>query len=452
MGLSRVFDISRRSLATYQTAMDITSHNVANVSNENYSRQKISFTTEAPQKTANFIWGSGVKIDDIVRVRNQMIDSQLRNSYSSFYGNEQESLVLAEIEEVFSEPSELGLSTTLTEFFNAWNELSVSPNSMALRYQVAQKTEQLSERFKIVYNNLNEISYDTTQNFASKTENLNTLLQQVHSINRQIVDSGMTGISANDLMDQRDYYIDEIAKLANISVVLDDNNAAIISIGGVQAVDANSLVQFDAKVINDTLTISARNNDVYIKLTGGELFGLSQIYSQRIPDYQTRLDDIANSLVTNTNAFHQTGYTLENPPQTGLAFFDGYEMGVITINPEILSDASKIAASSNGSEGNGQVANNIANLSTSKILNGISINDNYAQMISKLGNDKQKVDSITKSTDLIIEQLKVQKGTVSGVSLDEEMTNIIRFQRSYDASAKLISIAEEMLETLINMV
>ncbi len=452
MGLSRVFDISRRSLATYQTAMDITSHNVANVSNENYSRQKISFTTEAPQKTANFIWGSGVKIDDIVRVRNQMIDSQLRNSYSSFYGNEQESLVLAEIEEVFSEPSELGLSTTLTEFFNAWNELSVSPNSMALRYQVAQKTEQLSERFKIVYNNLNEISYDTTQNFASKTENLNTLLQQVHSINRQIVDSGMTGISANDLMDQRDYYIDEIAKLANISVVLDDNNAAIISIGGVQAVDANSLVQFDAKVINDTLTISARNNDVYIKLTGGELFGLSQIYSQRIPDYQTRLDDIANSLVTKTNAFHQAGYTLENPPQTGLAFFDGYEMGVITINPEILSDASKIAASSNGSEGNGQVANNIANLSTSKILNGISINDNYAQMISKLGNDKQKVDSITKSTDLIIEQLKVQKGTVSGVSLDEEMTNIIRFQRSYDASAKLISIAEEMLETLINMV
>ena len=253
-------------------------------------------------------------------------------------------------------------------------------------------------------------------------------------------------------MDQRDELIDELAKMVNINVVYDQNGSANISIGGIQAVDATGYVEFEAKVINNSLTMALKDNGTKVKLSGGELYGLSQIYSDKIPDYLNSLNELATAVMDSVNAVHATGYSLETSPETGINFFDSYSEGELVINPAILIDAAKIAASSDGTEGDGQIAADIANIANSSVLNNLTLNENYSRMISKLGNEKQNVDQIAESTNLVIEQLEVQKGSISGVSLDEEMTNIIRFQRSYDASAKLISIADEMLETLINMV
>lgn len=452
MGLSRIFDISRRSLATYQKAMDITSHNVANASNEDYTRQRVKFATENPETTANFIWGTGVKLSDVERVRSSLIDAQLRNSYANYYNNEQESLLLSQVEQVFSEPSDLGISNIMTEFFNSWNKLSVSANSMSLRYEVVQSAQQLTDRIKLVYDNLNAISYDSMRNFSDKVDSVNSKLQQIQQLNVQVVEAAAVGLSANDIMDQRDKLIDELSQMANVSVITDSTGAANVSIGGIQALDASGYIEFETREINGSLTMVIKGTDTSVTLSGGELCGISTVYSKRVPEYLETLDEISNKLMETVNQIHSTGYTLEENPVSGLDFFESYSDGDLVINPDILNDAAKIAISKDGTEGNGELAADIANIATAKVLNGLTLGDNYSRMISKLGNDKQNADNISESTNLVIEQLEVQKGSISGVSLDEEMTNIIKFQRSYDASARLITVADEMLETIINMV
>ena len=452
MGLSRVFDISRRSLAAYQKAMDVTSHNVANVGNSSYSRQVTNFRTETPEINANFVWGTGVTIDKIERVRNEMVDSQIRTANGNYFSNYKEAELLSQVEQVFSEPSDLGISNMLTEFFNSWSELSVTPNSMALRYNVLQNAQQLSSKVQTIYDNLNDISYTALQDFGQKTEELNTKLRQIQQLNVQIVDAGAVGLSANDVKDQRDALIDELSEIANITVVRDSNDAVNVSIGGIQAVDAAGYIEFEAKEVSGRLTIVTKEGNAKVNLTGGELYGISNVYSERIPDYIATIDDISNKLVSEVNALHSTAYTYETPPQTGLNFFEGYSEGKLKINSSILDDATKIAISVDGTDGNGDVASSIASLSDKKVLNDITLHENYGRMIAKLGNDKQTADKFAETTELVIEQLGQQKEAVSGVSIDEEMTNIIKYQRSYQASARLITIADEMLETILSMV
>lgn len=452
MGLSRVFDISRRSLATYQKAMDITSHNVANASNPNFTRQRISFSTENPEKSANFIWGAGVRIDDVSRIRSKLVDSQLRTSTGKFHMQDQESSVLSQIEQVFSEPSELGISNTLTKFFNSWNELAVTPNSTALRYQVIQNSQQLSSKVKTVYDDLNVIKYDTLRDFSEKTTHMNNLLKQIQQLNVQVVDSGAVGMDANDVMDSRDVIIDELSQITNITVTTDNKNAANVSIGGLQALDANGYNEFEVKDDDGVLSLVTKEGGAKVSLTGGKLAGLSSIYSKKIPDYIQSLDDLSSKLVETVNGAHSKGYNLEVPPQTGINFFESYNEGDLVIDNNILNDISLIAVSKDGTEGNGEIAVNIANISNQKNIDGTTLSDFYSRMIARLGNDKQSADRFAETTDLVIQQLEQQKGSISGVSIDEEMTNIIKFQRSYQASARLISISDEMLETIIRMV
>lgn len=452
MGLSRVFDISRRSLATYQKAMDITSHNVANASNENYTRQRISFSAENPEKTANFVWGAGVKIDDVARIRSKLVDSQIRTNNGEFQMQDQKSAILSQIEQVFSEPSELGISNSLTKFFNSWNELTVTPNSTALRYQVVQSSQQLSSRVKTVYDNINTIKYDTMRDFSEKTTRVNDLLKQIQKLNVQIVDSGAVGISANDVMDSRDAIIDELSTLVNVSVITDNKNAANVSIGGIQALDASGYVEFDVQVINGKLSLVTKDNQAKVALTGGQLAGLSSVYSEKIPDYIKSLDDLSNKLVETVNEQHLKGYSLTDPPQNGIMFFESYNDGNLIVNNNIVNDINQIAVSADGTEGNSEIAVKIANINHQKTIDGTTMTDFYSRMLARLGNDKQTSDRFAETTDLVIQQLTQQKGSVSGVSIDEEMTNIIKYQRSYQASARLISIADEMLETVIRMV
>ena len=133
MGVSRIFDISVRSLAAYQRAMDVTAHNVANSSNPDYSRQQITFATAIPEKLQGFIWGSGVKIDNVLRVRDQLTDQQIRSNNQDYSNNNTRSTIQSQVEVLFSEPSDLGISTLMDTFFNSWSQLSVTPNSSALR-------------------------------------------------------------------------------------------------------------------------------------------------------------------------------------------------------------------------------------------------------------------------------------------------------------------------------
>lgn len=452
MALSRIFDIAQRSLGTYQRALDVTSHNIANASNPNYSRQRANFATEIPEINAGMIWGTGVRLENIGRIRNQLTESQILNNNPKFSFNDKSSYLLGQVENTFSEPSELGLSSLIDDFMNSWSQLSSSPNSIPLRNNVIYSAQKMGAKVDNLNESFDIIKSDIVAEFKSTITQINDHLDQIKNLNTKIFEAGGSGVSPNDFLDERDRLINELSKLTNINVTYNDNNIATVSIGGVFAADGTSSVNFEAFEKEGELFLRSQNSMNLAALTGGEMYALKDVYSNKIPSYKDQLDNVVHAIKSEVNQLHSSGFSIDNPPLTGINFFDENHEDRLVVNSTILNDPYKIAVSSDGSSGNGDLALSIYEISNKKVINNLSISEAYSTLISGIGNHKQSADKMAATDKLVLEQLELQKASYSGVSIDEEMANVIKFQRSYDASAKLIRVADEMLDTLINMV
>lgn len=452
MALTKIFDISSRSLAVYRRALEVTSHNIVNSANENYSRQRIMLETETSNLTAGIVWGNGVKIDSVQRMRDKLVDAHILTTNQKFSDSNRQSALIGQIEDVFSEPSDLGISNLLTTYFNSFNELSVTPNSLPLRTNVLNAANNLSAKVTTINESLASLKGDIKQEFNQKVNEVNALLKQIHQINYEQFSNAYNGVPVNDLLDQRDALVDELSQLVNINVVYDNTNSAVISIGGALAVDRMHSADFVAEEVNGKLNLKVKDGTYPIVLTGGELNALSNVYSKKIPDYKEKLDTVINSLVEAVNAQHVNGYTITDPQETGLNFFEGYVNGELIINQEILDDPNKIAVSADGTEGNGDIALAIAQLTDAKLLGGNTLQESYSSLINDIGNDGMLQNNYTDANQIVLDELDQLKASQSGVSVDEEMTNVLKFQRTYEASAKLITIADDMLRTILEMV
>jgi len=299
---------------------------------------------------------------------------------------------------------------------------------------------------------LNTLKGDIKQEFHQKVNSVNSILDQIHQINYEQFSNAYNGVPVNDLLDKRDALVDELSNLVNINVVYDNTNSAVISIGGALAVDRMHSSEFVAEEVNGKLNLKVKDGSYPIVLTGGELNALSQVYSKKIPAYQEKLDAVINKLIEAVNGEHANGYTITDPQETGLNFFEGYVNGELIINAELIDDPNKIAISLDGTEGNGEIALRIAQLTDAKLLDGNTLQESYSSMINGLGNDGMLQNNYTQANQMVLDELAQLRASQSGVSVDEEMTNVLKFQRTYEASAKLITVADEILQTILNMV
>lgn len=463
MSVGRLLDLSVRTMSTYQSAIDIASQNISNAGSPDYSRQKVVLASE----TVNNGEGAGVKIQDISRIRNEILDSQLRKYQSSYSDSTKRSEILEKLEALIGEPSEDGLSTYFTEFFNSWDELSTNPTSTQLRLNVVQKSKQLSERFKDQIDGFSEIQYMIQKEATVQVEQINAYLKEIHGLNQKVYESEVRGMESNDLKDQRDKLIDSLSQLVNISVSKNSYGAVQVNVGGVYGADQSSYNQFQLSIINGQMRLTQKDNESSVAvINGGEFYAISDIYSNKINQYKTDYEGLAQTFVDKVNDVHVNGNTLVygGTSNTGIPFFgevaaDGsivnaFVDGKMTLNSSILQSPKNIAASSvAGNDGNSEIASQMAALSKTKFseLSEATFLDKYAEILNNIGMEKISADNAIQSGDLVIQNLEAQKMSYSGVSIDEEMTNVMKYQRSYEAAAKLIKIADELLETIINM-
>jgi len=452
MGISRVFDIARRSLSVYQKALDVTANNVANSSNTSYSRQEAVLQASTPQTFGGFVWGTGVTISEIVRARDTYVDTQVRTNYQKQGDSNLQSDILSQIEELLTEPSEDGLGNYITEFLDSWSELGVNPSSTTLRNNVLDTANQLSTKIQTLYDSLSEIKASTVSDFNNSIVTLNDDLEQIQVLNQQIYTASVSGASANDLMDQRDELLDEISSIANVTISYDDGGSALVSIGGILAADRTSSTEFTSSISNGELQLVTAEDGQKAVINSGELNALSTMYSDKIPEYLSDIDEVVTTLMNSVNELHSAGYSNTDPTQTGINFFSSYSSGTLTVNEEIVNNANMIAASADGTEGNGDIANDISGLVSEDLIDGQTISEKYSELVNNIASEKSSQEGLGEAYDLVVSQLEEQRSSVSGVSLDDEMTNMIIYQRSYDASAQLITTANEMLQTLIDMV
>ncbi|NOX36876.1 MAG: flagellar hook-associated protein FlgK [Calditrichaeota bacterium] len=459
-GIFQSLDIARRAIWANRLGLDVASHNIANVNTPGYSRQRVQLQSARPLNLVKGQLGLGVKADQIERIRSQLLDLQYRRASHTFGRAEIEENVLLQVETVIQEPAENSIGNLITEFFSEFSRLSSEPENTTIRNTLVQKATTLVETFRGKYESLSEIQKSLRQDGQSMVNQINELIRQIAELNAQISGAEGTGGQANDLRDQRDLLLDKLSEYLDIRYVENDRGIMTVSVEGMMLVGGDKYKPLTLESYNDNGNLKLRirsNEGQEITIRNGRLGGLLNLHNNTIQKLLDDLNTLARNLIDEVNRIHRKGKGLPvgDPPQsaTGLNFFTGTDARSIEISPDIANNVANIAASLDGSVGNGEVALAIANLRNKKIFNGRTetLNDFYSTMVTTLGTEIQVAQDTRFNQQLLRDQIENQRESVSGVSLDEEMTNLIKYQRALEAAAKIVRVVDEVLETVIQM-
>lgn len=472
------FNIGYRALAAQQRALDVTSHNIANANTPGYTRQGVIMEATQPDEVLTGFVGTGVTITDFRRIRDEFLDIQMRTENKALGEWETRDNLISKLEVIFNEPSESSLRSVLDEYWESWQTLSRNPESLSARTDVMQRGVTLANTFNHLDAQFEELQIDINKGIALKVEEINTQARQIRDLNIQIIKAESGGMkTANDLRDKRDMLVEALAKNIAIDVVEDEFGAINVTVGGKILVSRSVLGEIRF-INNDPLRPETATLEWYepthnvsqgpVNLYGGALKGYLDMRDEVIPNYQEKVSTLARTIAEEVNTLHRAGYALDK--STGRDFFVISDLSAdfnaqnIRVNLDLVADVNLIAAAGGTVdpadptgpllvyEGDNTNATAIALLKNKLTLNGgtASFDDYYTSLIGQLGVQGQETSQMLANKTYIIEQLNNRRDAISGVSLDEEMTNMIKYQHAYNAAARVINVMDEMMEILVN--
>lgn len=499
-------EMARQALFAQQSALYTTGHNISNANTDGYSRQRVNFETSSPFPAASRNrphipgqMGTGVQIDTVQRLRDRFLDMQYRaeNSKSGYWDTKNKSL--NRLETVLNEPSKSGLSHTMNQFWESLQTLSVNPDNSGARSVVARRGEAVADTLNYLSKTIQTQRTEQESQIDVTVKKANSLLHQINEINEKIKSMEPHGYVANDLYDDRDLLIDELSGIVNIQVTHESSGggspASADGIVTIKLADSKgnpfdpevTLVQGQTGEYNK-ISVSKNTEGVTSIDVGGEIIPASQFvdtlgslsalietygfeqandegYSGVLPDMLKELDKLAAELAYRFNEVHGEGFALDG--SQGMDFFGPMKEGAtitaenIRVNQQIIDNPNLIAASEEqSSEGDGKNAINLGHVfdrsfpswdeDSSEFDENMSINSYYESIIGNLGVEAQEAKRMHNNTEILRSQVSNQRLSVSAVSLDEEMSNMIQFQHAYNAAARSMTTIDEMLDKIIN--
>ena len=471
MAIPRVSTIGISGLNAAKAGIATAGHNITNANTEGYSRQRVVTESESPQGAyhGNTIVGSGARVARVERVNDEYLDKQIRNSFKEVSYHEEKDLALKQLEEIFNEASGEGLNRLVAKFFNDFRRLSQEPENAALRESVRESSIAVTQDFHRLAKELKSVREHIDSRIDASTQEVNSLLQEIAGLNQTIRTHENSGASPNGLLDQRDTALKKLGSYMNISthkdksgnlnVDLKGGGPLISSVFPTQLSVARTDLDSNGKASNSLDIYSSGSTPVQIThtLKGGRLGALVEVRDQILSQVTDKLDLLAFQLTTAVNEIHTQGYTLEGT--TGVSYFNSLDTverasEFIEVSAEISESSKNIAAAAiPGAPGDNRMALAIANLQSSKIMDQgrIGVDDWYNSMVSQVGiASAQNQFALNQEKD-VLTQLNRMREHVSGVSIDEETAQLMQFQHAFDASAKVVQIADEMLKTIISM-
>lgn len=410
-----------------QQSIDITGQNITNANTEGYSREVAVLQTNEPMRIAAMSptngeggqLGTGVSVATYIRIRNTYLDAQYRTQNSALGAASTQAEELKEAQSAFDEPSSDSIASQLSKFWSSWSELATSTSLEAAQVTVVKSGEELAHTLAQVSGQLQTISEQASQQYASITGSsgeVQTDANEIAQLNQQIKLSLQAKQQPNELEDRRDLLLDKLSSLASISVTEEADGTDTVSFGGTGV----PLVQGSEVHWPQALTTAA----------GGKLGELLELSSPEgaLAKYQDALNGVAATLAETVNA------------QTGTQFFKGTTAATLAVGVE----PSEVQAAKPGNSGGNEIALAVAG------LRGGAAEQRYSALIAEVGADVQSAESTQANAQAVVTAINDQRQSVSGVSMDEEMTNLITFQRGYEASARALTSMDEMLDTLIN--
>jgi flagellar hook-associated protein 1 FlgK len=458
-------------MSAHRTALDVTAHNVANASTAGYSRQQAVFKTTAPfgVASANRLGsagqiGTGVQIAEITRVRDSYLDYQLRPQLAKMGYWEERYDNLSLVETVMLEPSDTSLSRVFDRFWSSWQELSKNPTSGAVRASVVESSATLAQSLNSVAVQLDTIESDINAKVRIVVNDINSLATQVAELNKQIVTNRGAGLNPNDLMDKRDMLLDELSTITEFTPMYQPNGSIDISINGRYLVQESRATEITTKMDAGGKLVASWADGTELQMKTGSLKGLYDVREYISGEFYSKLNTMAVELMTAVNTLHGQGRPLEDDPlNEGQNFFvlgnlangdPAYTLRYIMVNPHIAENIGMIRAGEDGAgDGDGTNALGIARLRSalSENLGDVSVESFYSGIISGLGVETQQAERMAINQEALATQILHRREEVSGVSLDEEMANMLQFQHGFQAAARLLQTVDEILVTLINL-
>lgn len=462
--MSNVFGIlntGRTALLTQQKAIDVTGHNIANVNTDGYSRQRVNMETNEPYSSQPGQTGTGVRAAEIQRIYDRFLGAQINNENQNLGNWETQKGVLERVEIIFDESSGYGLNQAMSEFWNAWQDLANNPSDYAGRAALLAKSETMTATFNNIYSNLEQIQTDIDTGIMGTVKEINSIAERIAGLNQKIALTEVGGQNANDYRDSRDLLLKELSLKINIdSFENSDGKVTVLVAGGRPLVENISSWNLSTQpdVDSDFQDIAWTDSDgnlvdITDSISGGKLKGWLEARDVTIPDYLSKLDNLAEGIITEVNDLHKAGLGLNDVSVAGRNFFAGTTATNMAVD---VDDVNNIAAagSLDGLPGGNSNAIEIANLQNALKMNSdtATFDDYYNSLVSDVGSGVQKATVNFDHQSSMVTHLDNYRESVSGVSLDEEMVNLIKFQHGYNAAARLISVADELLDRVISMV
>jgi len=561
MSLFEALNIGTRGLAASQTALDVMGQNVTNANTDGYTRKRLNLSAASRPDGKFGQIGFGVDMLNVQALRDNLLDKQIQAVKTDVGGAEVTDSLMTKIQDIFAEPKDSALSSTMDKFWNAWQDLANNPSNLTARQAVLDSATTLTDRFNSMGKDLNSLRIDKNDEIATQVGNVNKLLDEIGKLNTTIAtaEMGDSGQNANDSRDARELKLKDLSKLIDVAYTEDAQGRYIVTSGGNLILSAEGALPL--KVDRTTIplpdgtqyaqtSISLTSTNQSFEPKSGALAALVKGRDEIVPGYQDKLDKLAKSLVTAVNSAHEQGYDLQG--KTGLDFFDTRVTGAsdIRLSASLADNPSAVAAGQGGTstapgaplllaipaggtnldlkatnpvyrnlvegstivktvgppsvnlaEGadkdyvvdsqNGQIIFNnyaqypagtavtvsfryntagpngkgdganalrIAQLRQAAIADPdvdgnftATLGDSWATTVGGLGAEsKRATDALTALKELD-KTLGDQSQSLSGVSIDEELADMVKFQHSYQASARFMTTVSDMMQTLINL-
>ena len=478
-GLFNALNAAGTSLEVNQKSIEIIGNNISNVNTEGYSRQQAVLETYPAMNFGDFFIGQGVKVADVSRQHDVFIDRQIKEKAVDAGLQDALSLPLSKLEHVFN-ITEGNISTDIDGFFDSLQELSANPSDLVQRNNVILQGQVLANNFSSTANELNSIKSGINDSITSKIDDINSQIQTIADLNERIYNIEIHGQTANGARDQRDVLAKNLARTLGAQSYEDAKGMMIVQLpGGLPLVQGNMPMSITADSMGESLTLNLHaggvTREIGLRNLGGELKGFVDIRDNFIPELNGELDKLAYELSVQVNLQHQAGGGLDsssgnlffNMPPNYIASPPGpaptateYADAARQISV-VLTDPVKIAAAAapdpgpppgTVAPGDNRNALILSNIADTYLIDGSDdFNSLYGKIVGKVGVESSQNQLSMKGTKDALVQLENFRDGLVGVSLEEEMINLIRFQRGFESSAKFLSTVDDMMGTLIDM-
>jgi flagellar hook-associated protein 1 FlgK len=434
-------------LTAAQAGINTASHNVANASTIGYTRQQVDLVSRTPYHQRFGTVGQGVHIAGITRARVAGLDAQVRGSAATQGHLDVLANLLAGTEAVMGEP-DAGITASMADLWTSFDELMLDPPNASARHHVITSLDRLTTTISGVAEKWEIEATSASNSLSAYVDRTNAMLRDVADLNRQILNaSGLPG-EPNDLLDQRDILMDELANIAGVTVAITDNGAARVSLDGLSLVSDTMVSQLSY----DPATYEISHASGTAVDVGGELSGFQSYLQTELPGFQSSLNTFARELADALNAQHSAGYAPDGSAGGNLL---NYTIGKEAMSLSVaVTHHSEIAAagSSPVAEFDGINADALSALRQVLAADGgtITLDDAMRNVVSYVGEMTAAAASGARSQAALTSQAENARQQTHGVSIDEEMVNLITYQRAYEAAARVMTAVDQNLDTLIN--